>query len=127
MILEAVKALHNHPTMEDVYEHVRRQHPGIGRTTVYRNLLQLAEEGKIRSVAMPVSPMRYDDRTAAHYHFRCRQCGTVLDVDADSENGFEGRIKVPEGVLIETHDIVFGGLCHRCNRNVEVRPERQEG
>jgi Fe2+ or Zn2+ uptake regulation protein len=78
-------------------------------------LLQLAEEGEIRSVALPISPMRYDGRTFAHYHFRCRQCGVILDIDADLERIVKGRINAPSGVLIETHDVVFGGLCPLCN------------
>ena len=116
LVLDAVKSLHNHPTMDQVYEEVRRLYPEIGKATVYRNLLQLSEEGKISSVTLPVSPMRYDERTSTHYHFRCRQCGDIMDVDADLENVFEGRIKVPPGISIEAFNIVFTGLCHRCNQ-----------
>jgi len=127
-ILAAVKSLRNHPTMEEVFEEVRRRHPKIGRATVYRNLLQFVEEGEIRSVAMPISPTRYDDKLAAHYHFKCRQCGDILDIDADLKDILEGSIRAPDGVLIDTHDIVFGGLCPRCNKEHEISNEgRQHG
>ena len=126
LVLEAVKSLHNHPTMDQVYEEVRRRYPEIGRATVYRNLLQLSEEGKINSVSLPVSPMRYDDSTSPHYHFRCRQCDDILDIDADLENVFEGRVKAPHGISIEAFNLVFTGLCHRCNqftKEASVNPD----
>jgi len=69
--------------MDQVYEEVRRRYPEIGRATVYRNLLQLSEEGKIRSVTLPASPMRYEERTLTHYHFRCKKCDDIIDIDAD--------------------------------------------
>ena len=117
LVLEVVKSLRNHPTMDQVYEEVRRLYPKIGKATVYRNLLKLAEEGKISSVALPVSPMRYDDRTLPHYHFKCRQCGCILDVDADLESVFEDGLSVRHGILIETIYVAFSGLCHRCNHD----------
>ena len=117
LILEAVKSLRNHPTMDQVYEEVRCQYPEIGKATVYRNLLQLSEEGAIQSVALPSSPMRYDGTLRHHYHFKCRQCGDILDIDVDLEELFEGSVKAPSGVLIEESNISFGGLCDRCNNS----------
>ena len=115
LVLDAVKTLHNHPTMDQVYEEVQQRYPEIGRATVYRNLLQLSDEGKISAVALPVSPMRYDDRTSPHYHFRCRQCGDILDVDVDLGNILENKINAPDGIVIEAFNILFSGLCQRCN------------
>ena len=119
LVLDAVKSLCNHPTMDQVYEEVRRRYPEIGRATVYRNLLQLSEEGKIRSVTLPASPMRYEERTLTHYHFRCKKCDDIIDIDADLENAFEGKVKVPHGISIEAFNIVFTGLCHQCNQTKE--------
>jgi len=126
-ILAAVKSLHNHPTMEEVFQEVRRQHPGVGRATVYRNLLQFAEEGRIRSVVMPVSPMRYDGNTKTHYHIKCRQCGEILDIDSDLEDILKSGIKAPKGVAIETYDVLCGGLCPPCNPIAEEEPRRDGG
>ena len=115
LILEAVRALHNHPTMDQVYEEVRSRYPEIGKATVYRNLSELSEEGKIRSLALPASPMRFDDTVFPHHHFKCRQCGEILDVDLDLESAIEGKVKAPHGVLIEVSNISFTGLCGKCN------------
>ena len=113
--------------MDAVFEEVRRKFPGIGRATVYRNLLQLAEEGKIRSVSLPTSPMRYDGRTSPHYHLRCSQCGSFLDIDADLEPFLQARINVPTGAVIETHDVIFGGLCPLCSGGFSNEPGAASG
>ena len=38
LILNAVNQLHNHPTAGDIYEFIHKDHPNIGKGTVYRNL-----------------------------------------------------------------------------------------
>ena len=38
LVLEAVAQLHNHPTAEQVYAQVVKEHPTISKATVYRNL-----------------------------------------------------------------------------------------
>ena len=36
-----------HATTEEVYEFIKKEHPTIGKGTVYRNLGILVEEGKL--------------------------------------------------------------------------------
>jgi len=115
LVLEAVRSLRNHPTMEQVYDEVCCRYPEIGKATVYRNLSQLSEEGQIQSLALPVSPMRYDDNVKPHCHFKCRQCDVVLDINVDLENTLGGLVKAPHGVLIEASSVSFTGLCDKCN------------
>lgn len=38
LVLKAVQDLRSHVTAEEVYEFIRKNHPGIGKGTVYRNL-----------------------------------------------------------------------------------------
>ena len=50
LILRAVCELKRHLTADEVYEFVKKDHPSIGKGTVYRNLAILTEEGAIRKV-----------------------------------------------------------------------------
>ena len=50
LVLEAVDSLRDHATAEEVFEAVAKEHPHIGRGTVYRNLQKLAEAGEIQKV-----------------------------------------------------------------------------
>ena len=38
IIADALRALANHPTADEVYEAVHAEHPSVGRATVYRTL-----------------------------------------------------------------------------------------
>ena len=106
-----------HPTADTVYLHVRNEFPNISLGTVYRNLTLLTELGEIKKITDFDGPDRFDGNTALHYHFICRKCGAVLDLEMDSlahinllaEHNFDGTI---EGHL--TH---FYGLCPECAKS----------
>lgn len=44
LVLKTVLELKHHLTAEEVYEFIKKDHPRIGKGTVYRNLGILAEE-----------------------------------------------------------------------------------
>lgn len=46
IVLQAVNQLHNHPTADAIYAVIAAQHPTISKATVYRNLNQLAAQGR---------------------------------------------------------------------------------
>ncbi|MDL2327051.1 transcriptional repressor [Ruminococcaceae bacterium OttesenSCG-928-A11] len=115
LVMEAVQALHNHPTADEIYAHICRQHPGISKATVYRNLGQLAEGGEILRVTHLNAADRFDFNTAPHYHFRCRGCGRVFDVATPYRETLLDELKNMDGFRYEEHDIVFTGLCPGCN------------
>ncbi len=114
IVLETVRAMRNHPTAEDVYQDIQKEHPTISKSTVYRNLHQLSGDGEIRPVLIPDSPERFDDRLSQHYHFRCKQCGRVLDVDMAYFSGINETVQRTYGVQVDEHDVIFKGLCPQC-------------
>jgi len=116
LVLQAVTELHSHVTADDVYAHIAQLHPHIGKGTVYRNLNLLAEEGKIRRVEIPDGPDRFDFMTAKHYHVRCVVCGAVFDVEMDVIPDLTARISNSHGMVILDHDILFKGICPRCQQ-----------
>ena len=119
-ILMFLKDRKDHPTADTVYENVRKEYPNISLGTVYRNLTLLSEIGIIQKLKMgSTAPDRFDYNAAPHYHFLCRQCGSVMDLEVDnleSINTFAG-IRFPG--KIEGHVAYFYGLCPECFRNAE--------
>ena len=53
IVLSAVNALRNHPTADEIYEHIHSSHPTVSRATVYRNLSDLSESGEVLHVELP--------------------------------------------------------------------------
>ncbi|MBO5525927.1 MAG: transcriptional repressor [Clostridia bacterium] len=116
IILQAVKRLQNHPTADEVYAEVVKEHPSISRTTVYRNLQQLDEAGFISIRKIPGCADRYDHICANHYHVRCINCGRVADVDMEYIPDMQSRIKDGHGFVFIKHDLIFQGICLECQK-----------
>ena len=113
IIHEAVSELGTHPKAEEVYEHIAKAHPTIGRATVYRNLNQLAEAGKLLNIGKIDGVTRYDHNTHPHYHFECSKCGRIFDIEGYIAN-MTSQVDVPEGFKVATHVIHFYGTCQEC-------------
>ena len=114
LILRAVCDLKRHLTADEVYEFVKRDHPSIGKGTVYRNLAILTEEGAIRKVEVPDGSDRFDFTLKNHYHVRCVKCGEVFDVDMDEIPDLQKKIHDTHGMEFLTYDIFFKGICQEC-------------
>ena len=114
LILRAVCELKRHLTADEVYEFVKRDHPSIGKGTVYRNLAILTEEGAIRKVEVPDGSDRFDFTLKNHYHVRCVKCGEVFDVDMDEIPDLQKKIHDTHGMEFLTYDIFFKGICPEC-------------
>ena len=103
-----------------VYEFIKREHPTIGKGTIYRNLGILAEEGVIRRVEVPDGPARFDFTLKNHYHVRCIRCGNVSDVDMDELPDLEKRIRDTHGMKFLSYDIFFKAICAACLEKEQV-------
>ncbi len=114
LVLKTVQGLKRHLTAEEVYEFIKKDHPTIGKGTVYRNLGILAEEGAIRKVEVPDGPDRFDFTLKNHYHVECIRCGEIFDVDMDEVTDLNERIHDTHGMQFLNYDIFFKGICPAC-------------
>lgn len=115
IVLSAVNALRNHPTADEIYEHIHSSHPSVSRATVYRNLSDLSESGEVLHVELPNAADIFDFNTIPHYHIRCVECGRVYDVEYPYIEDIEKNISEKSGFKILTHELIFTGLCPMCN------------
>jgi len=115
IILEALKRLNTHPTVEEVYREIHKTHPTISKVTVYRDLRQLADNGVIQKISLQEELERYDKRTDHHYHFKCKNCGVLFDVDVDYPKEMDEEVRQKYGFQVDKHDVVFSGICPKCN------------
>jgi len=116
IILDALIKLKTHPTVEDVYAEIQSEYPAISKTTVYRNLRLLTKNGVIREVSLPDGLERYDARADPHYHFKCRNCGRIFDVDMGYLAGINETIEKKYNFQVDEHDVVFRGICVKCGK-----------
>lgn len=111
-IYQAVLASRAHPTAEMIHEQLRGELPQLSLGTVYRNLRLLVEEGRLQELGGPTA--RFDGVTAPHTHLRCKRCGQVLDLESPPYDPALDRMAAAGGAEIESHSLVFTGLCPEC-------------
>ncbi len=112
IIFETVNELHNHPTAEMVYEAVNKKNSIISKSTVYRNLNEMASDNLIKRVEIPNGCDIYDFNNENHYHFYCEKCKNVSDIDVEYNIKYD-QLNVEHTII--KHDILFRGICNKCN------------
>ena len=116
-VYEELAERKDHPTADQVYDTLRARLPGLSRTTVYRVLDTLVEQGFARRVQHAAGVARFDPMTARHHHLVCDRCGKLLDLDDRAIP----RIPLPDargtGFRIDDYSISFSGLCQSCRQS----------
>ena len=115
IIRSTLCAMKTHPTAPMLYEEIHRTHPSISRSTVYRVLGQMADEGTILRLGVAGSENRYDGTTADHSHIRCRICGRVDDLPAVEI----GTLSSDAGYHIEGCAVAYSGVCPDCHVSLD--------
>ncbi len=82
-ILDAVYTLNNHPTAENILEHIQTNHPSIASGTVYHVLDVLIKNNLIKRVKTEKDVMRYDGVMELHHHLYCSECDIIEDYKDD--------------------------------------------
>jgi Fe2+ or Zn2+ uptake regulation protein len=115
-ILRLLRGTYSHPTADQIYHEVRKEIPDISKGTVYRNLKVLREMGLVSELNLNDTVSRFEIKQESHYHFRCEQCGRVLDVNEPVDRGLDRRVASKTGLKIHHHQLEFRGLCLDCQR-----------
>jgi len=121
LILNAVAALNIHATAEQVYDYINRTHPAISKATVYRNLNQMAQAGELLNIGSLSGSAHYDHNCHEHYHFICKECERVFDIDSDFSDIIERaerNTSKGEFEIMDCH-ISFSGLCRACKNGTD--------
>lgn len=113
-IKQFLASRHDHPTAETVYLNVKQDFPNISLGTVYRNLSLLTELGEIQKISTGISPDRFDGNPAPHYHFFCRKCGCVMDLDMEGIDHINILAGSQFDGEIEGNITYFYGKCANC-------------
>jgi Fur family peroxide stress response transcriptional regulator len=106
----------NHPTVDTIYEDIKRDLPGLSKTSVYNSLKALTDAELVRVLTIEGSELRYDACMRNHGHFKCKGCGCVRDIDIDSlvSDLSISKLRDLERTKIDNLDLFIWGLCEEC-------------
>ncbi|MBR5844293.1 MAG: transcriptional repressor [Bacteroidaceae bacterium] len=110
-VMEYLMTHRTHPTAEMIFADLYPHMPTLSKATVYNTLNLLVERGVVRLITIEEKNARFDACMDPHIHFRCRDCGAILDVDVEAH----WVPAMPEGVTVEMSETYCIGSCAECN------------
>jgi Fur family ferric uptake transcriptional regulator len=104
-----------HLTSSDVYAKALELRPGIGFSTVYRGLERLRDLGLVSELYVPgVTAATYEPAGPRHAHFRCSECGEIVDVAYAIPTRTIKSLAQRHSFTIESERVTFEGRCAAC-------------
>jgi len=115
LVLESLRQARHHTTAEDIATRIRRQHPQIDPSTVYRNLEALEELGLVTHTHFEDRLTRWHLADAhRHGHLICRACGAELEVPMSLLEPLAAKLKAKHGFHADLAHSAVVGICAAC-------------
>lgn len=115
VVYAALLALRSHPTADQVYDSIHRDHPRISKATVYRILRNMAAKGELLRIPVANGADRFDHNHSTHFHIFCDRCGRVEDIfDAELDQKVRTTGE-STAYRFSGYELVFHGLCAECS------------
>mgnify|MGYP006277069639 CR=1 FL=1 len=126
-VLRVLAASEGHPSVESIYEVVRRDFPTTSIATVYKTVHLLKEIDEVLELGFPDGSNRYDgNKPFPHPHVICVRCKKILDPNLGSLKDMAAEVSAETGFEILTHRLDFFGLCAECKGEKDKAEEQVE-
>ena len=114
LVLNAVRQL-GHATPEEVAEQVKKTHPGINLSTVYRNLETLENVGLVQHTHLGHGGATYHAaEELTHLHLVCGKCESVGDAPIEVAANFVQTLSDDYGFKTDVTHFAIYGTCANC-------------
>jgi len=106
----------DHPTADDIYKRIVKRIPNISFDTVNRTLLTFSKIGITNVVEGYGQAKRYDPDVDIHHHFRCIQCGSIIDFHKKEYDNITVPEEINKQFTVISKKVVLEGLCSKCRK-----------
>ena len=111
-ILQAIAQASRPLRPAEILKFGQKQVPSLGLTTIYRNIREMVDEGRLVRVEYPGQPPLFELPTGKSLpHFVCRGCRQVFYFDHEAP---DIPYDPPGNFIIEGQEVVFYGHCPDC-------------
>ena len=111
-----------HPTVDAMFQAVKREFPNISYDTVSRTMLTFAEIGMVDLVEVYGGAKRFDPNVTNHHHLHCVSCGEILDFHNDQYNNLDIPDAVRQRFRVLSSRVVLKGICDKCSNSGNGSP-----
>ena len=113
-VYSALYGRKDHPSADTLFNELRPSMPTMSKTTVLNTMRLFQRAGLIRDVRCEEGELRFDGCPEFHAHFKCRECGALIDVPVEGSHK-KAYAKVPDGFIVDDEQLIYYGLCKKCN------------
>ena len=114
-IIKILAKSKGHPSVEDIYDEIKRDFPTMSLATVYRNIVLIKSFGEVLELGFPDGSNRYDgNKPYPHPHVICVKCKKIVDPDLDSLDDMTREVAAETQFKILNHRLDFFGICSHC-------------
>ncbi len=122
-ILQVLEEAEEHLDAEAIFQRARQIDPSLGLATVYRTLARFKALGLVhqRYLSSDHSREFYERANKAeHYHFHCRGCGQVIELQTERIRQAREELSAQLGIRFTQACICFEGYCAECSRQIST-------
>jgi Fe2+ or Zn2+ uptake regulation protein len=107
---------------DDLWQHLLRVDPRLGRATVFRAVDVLVEQGVLDRVSFADGTHRYRVCSPGghHHHVTCSVCHRVVEIDACLAPELLAAIERNTNFALEGHSVELFGRCAACRAERHV-------
>jgi Fur family ferric uptake transcriptional regulator len=115
-ILESLRHSSESLTAQSLFDVLKREHPIIDLSTVYRTLSWAQQIGVISHINRPGRDTEFEWRGDNHHHLICRTCGWEAELDATYLERLERDVSAAHGFQPDLDHLALYGLCEVCKK-----------
>jgi len=116
-VLKILATSAGHPSVEKIYQKVKKDFPTTSLATVYKTLIVMKEMGEVLELGFGEGGNRYDgNKPYPHPHLICTECGKIIDPQIEALPGMTEALMAATGLEINTHRLDFFGVCPDCQK-----------
>jgi Fur family ferric uptake transcriptional regulator len=115
-ILEVFLKMESHPTINDLYESVKKRNPEIGLATVYRAMKVICAAGLARETDFGDGLKRFEHEYGHehHDHLVCVKCGRIIEVISPEIEKLQNELTKKHNFTPLRHRLQIFGTCRSC-------------
>lgn len=117
-ILDIFLKTGKHPTINDLYDLVRKKNPKIGLATVYRTMKVICDAGLARETDFGDGLRRFEHKHKHqhHDHLVCLKCGRIIEVMSPEIEKLQESLAKKHKFKAGRHRMQIFGTCRTCKR-----------
>ena len=127
-MLRIIAKSEGHPSAEQIYDQIKTDFSTTSLATIYKTLSLLKDMDEVLELNFAGMGSRYDgNKPYPHPHVICTKCGQILDTEFPAMAELTKEMAQQTGYEITHHQLIFFGLCPKCQKEGQTVENREVG